>query len=356
MIELAQTASTDVIDACSAGGRGFVCDWVYAWTGNQTLADVSEWLLHRPLRILLVLILAWIASRVVKKLIVRFTKKIALTYPGDHLDALRQLGPGRLLLEKAERSRAEARAETLGHVLRGVALAVVWTVTVLIVLGEAGFNLAPLVAGAGIGGIALGFGAQSMVKDFLSGLLMLVEDHCGVGDVIDFGEASGTVEAMSLRSTTIRDVRGTLWHVPNGEIVRVANLSKLWSRAVVDIEVAYDTDLRMALNVLQEVGDEMWEDPEWGNSKVAEQPEVWGVQSLGSSGIALRIAVKTEPSMQWSVERELRLRVKEALDGVGIEIPFPQRTVWIRGEGRKLDNEVLFAERSITVGDSEERT
>ena len=125
---------------------------------------------------------------------------------------------------------------------------------------------------------------------------------------------------------------------------------------MVDIEVAYDTDLRMALGVLQKVGDEMWEDPEWGRSEVAERPEVWGVQSLGSSGIALRIAVKTEPSMQWSVEREMRLRIKEALDGAGIEIPFPQRTVWLRGEGRKLGNEVLIAERaeSLTAADSEE--
>ena len=195
--DVAQTAGADVADACGDVGRSFICERVYAWTGNQTVATASEWFLHRPLRILLVLVMAWIASRVVKRLIVRFTKRIALTYPSDHLDALRQLGPGRLLLEKAERSRAEARAETLGHVLRGIALAVIWTVAGLIVLGEVGFNLAPLVAGAGIGGIALGFGAQSMVKDFLSGLLMLVEDHYGVGDVIDFGEATGTVEAVS---------------------------------------------------------------------------------------------------------------------------------------------------------------
>ena len=343
MTEFVQASSTTV-DACGDIGRSFICERVYAWTDDQTLAVASEWFLHRPLRILLVLVMAWIVSKIVKKLIVRFTKRVALTYPGGRLDVLKQLRPGRLLMDQAERSRAEARAETLGHVMRGIALAMVWTFAVLIVLGEVGFNLAPLVAGAGIGGIALGFGAQSMVKDFLSGLLMLVEDHYGVGDIIDFGDAVGTVEAVSLRTTTVRDVRGTLWHVPNGEIVRVANLSKLWSRAVVDIEVAYDTDLRMALSVLQNVGDEMWEDPEWGRSEVAERPEVWGVQSLGSSGIALRIAVKTEPSMQWSVERELRLRIKEALDRADIEIPFPQRTVWMRGESRKLDDEALLTE------------
>ncbi|MBT5138800.1 MAG: mechanosensitive ion channel family protein, partial [Acidimicrobiaceae bacterium] len=183
---------------------------------------------------------------------------------------------------------------------------------------------------------ALGFGAQSIVKDFLSGLFMLIEDQYGVGDVIDLGYATGTVEKVSLRSTTIRDVNGTVWHVPNGEIARVGNYSQLWSRALLDIEVAYDVDLRFAQGVIQRVADEFWEDPEWGGDELMERPEVWGIQALGASGIAIRLAVKTEPSMQWATERELRLRVKEALDEAGIEIPFPQQTVWVRNQGEHL--------------------
>ena len=205
--------------------------------------------------------------------------------------------------------------------------------TALLVLGQLNIDLAPLIAGAGIGGLALGFGAQSVVKDFLSGLFMLIEDQYGVGDVIDIGPATGTVEEVSLRSTTLRDVHGTVWHIPNGEISRVGNYSQLWSRAVIDVEVAYDVDLRYAQGIIQRVADGLWEDPEWGGDELMERPEVWGIQNLGASGIAIRLAVKTEPSMQWSVEREIRLRVKEALDEAGIEIPFPQQTVWFRHQG-----------------------
>jgi small conductance mechanosensitive channel len=165
---------------------------------------------------------------------------------------------------------------------------------------------------------------------------MLIEDQYGVGDVIDIGDATGTVENVSLRSTTIRDVYGTVWHVPNGEIARVGNHSQLWSRALIDVEVAYDVDLRFAQGVIQRTADEFWDDPEWGGDELMERPEVWGVQNLGASGIAIRLVVKTEPSMQWAVERELRLRLKEALDAAGIEIPFPQQTVWLRNQGDHL--------------------
>ncbi len=162
---------------------------------------------------------------------------------------------------------------------------------------------------------------------------MLIEDQYGVGDIIDVGDATGTVEKVSLRSTTLRDVYGTVWHIPNGEILRVGNYSQLWSRALIDVEVAYDTDLDLARGVIQRVADELWEDPEWGGDELMERPEVWGVQSLGASSVALRLVVKTEPSQQWAVERELRLRLKKALDEAGIEIPFPQQTVWFRHQG-----------------------
>jgi len=331
MVIFAQsTVDAGLSEACGESSRSVVCELVYEWSNNRGLATAAEWVLDRPVRIALIVLAGWFLTRFAKRAIVRFSRKIASAQAASPIQKLREKGPGRMLIDETERSRAEARAETLGHVLRSVVVALVWTFVALIVLGELGVNLGPLIAGAGIGGVALGFGAQSIVKDFLSGLFMLIEDHYGVGDVVDVGCTVGTVEQVSLRSTTVRDVKGTVWHVPNGEIARVGNFSQLWSRALIDIEVAYDTDLRMAMGVIRRVAQEFWEDPEWGGDELTEQPDVWGVQYLGSSGIALRVAVKTEPSMQWSVERELRLRLKEAFDKVGIEIPFPQQTVWFR--------------------------
>jgi len=327
------TTTSDVVDVCGAVRSSYVCEKVYGWTNNDLLAKSAEWVLDRPIRILLIVAIAWFASRIMQKTIKRFAESVADGPSDGHLQTLRASGPGRMLIEEKESARAKARAETIGLVLRSITTALVWSFAGLLILGQLRIDLAPLIAGAGIGGFALGFGAQSVVKDFLSGLFMLIEDQYGVGDVIDAGAATGTVENVSLRSTTIRDVKGTVWHIPNGEISRVGNYSQLWSRAVIDVEVSYDTDIRIAQGVIQRVGDEFWNDPEWGGDELMERPEVWGVQELGASSVAIRLAVKTEPSQQWSVERELRLRLKEALDAAGIEIPFPQRTVWFRNQG-----------------------
>lgn len=332
LVRLVQATTDPLTDACGVE-PSYACEQIFNWTDNEFLAVASEWALDRPIRILLILAGAWLIKRVLQRAVSRFTKAIANPSQSTKLSQLRERGPGRLLIEQTARQRAHARAETIALVLRSIVAAVVWGIASLLILGQIGIDLAPLIAGAGIGGLALGFGAQSIVKDFLSGLFMLIEDQYGVGDVIDIGAATGTVEEVSLRSTTLRDVHGTVWHVPNGEILRVGNFSQLWSRALIDVEVAYDVDLRYAQGVIQRVADEMWEDPEWGGDELMERPEVWGIQSLGASGVAIRLVVKTEPSMQWGVEREIRLRLKEALDEAGIEIPFPQQTVWFRHQG-----------------------
>ncbi|MEQ8841024.1 MAG: mechanosensitive ion channel family protein [Acidimicrobiales bacterium] len=328
-----QAAEPAVADACGDEDASFLCEKVFEWTDSETLARAAEWLLDRPIRIVLIVILAWVASRVLQRVIGRFVRRVAASPTDQRFQALRERGPGRLLIEETEQKRASARAETIGLVLRSLAAAGVWSIASLLVLGQLDIDLAPLIAGAGIGGIALGFGAQSVVRDFLSGLFMLIEDQYGVGDIIDIGPATGTVEKVSLRSTAIRDIQGTVWHVPNGEITRVGNFSQLWSRALIDVEVAYDTDIEFAQGVIQRVADELWDDGRWGGDEVMERPEVWGVQSLGSDSVAIRLVVKTEPSEQWRVERELRMRLKNALDAAGIEIPFSQRTVWLRHQG-----------------------
>jgi small-conductance mechanosensitive channel len=225
--------------------------------------------------------------------------------------------------------RRRQRTETIGSVLRSLTSIVIFTIATAMVLSELAFDLGPVIASAGIVGVALGFGAQNLVKDYLNGIFMILEDQYGVGDAIDVGEASGIVEAVGLRTTRLRSVDGTVWHVRNGEILRVGNMSQGWSRALLDISVAYDTDTDRAAAVIKAVADEVWRDEEFA-TVVMEEPEVWGVENLGIDGIAIRLVVKTAPLEQWSVARELRRRVKAAFDEAGIEIPFPQRTLWMR--------------------------
>ena len=201
----------------------------------------------------------------------------------------------------------------------------------LMILGEIGVNLAPIIAGAGVVGIALGFGAQQMVKDFLAGIFIIFEDQFGVGDIVDTGLATGKVEEVSLRTTRLRDQAGTLWIVPNGEIQRVGNTSQLWSNAVVDVEVAYDTNIDFAIRVIKETLDAIWHENDPKATVIAE-PDVLGVDRLGDSSVVIRAVIKTEPAEQWAMGRIARKRLKEALDEAGIEIPFPQRTVWVRSD------------------------
>ena len=185
--------------------------------------------------------------------------------------------------------------------------------------------MGPLIAGAGIVGFAVGFGAQSAVSDFIAGIFILVEDQYAEGDFVDLGEASGTVERVSLRTTVLRDVHGAVWVVPNGEIRRVCNSSQIWARSVLDVDVAYDTDIDLAASVIKEVADELWKE-NLESATIIEEPEIWGVQNFGADSISIRLAVKTEAGA----------RLKKAFDENGIEIPFPQRTVWVR----EVENQV----------------
>jgi small conductance mechanosensitive channel len=161
-------------------------------------------------------------------------------------------------------------------------------------------------------------------------MFMLVEDQFGVGDVIDVGEATGVVETVGLRITRLRDVQGTLWHVPNGEIRRVGNLSQLWARTILDVSIARNTDLTHAMEVIRSAAHDLYTTGE--GATILEEPEVWGVEEIGPDSISIRLAVKTEPSQQFKVARMLRARLKEAFDENGIEIPFPQRTIWVHNE------------------------
>ena len=321
MIFLSQ-ASTEPSAVCGEQSS-FVCDKVYEWSNSRVLAELAAWFVERGLAVLLILMGGWLVSRIVKRAIAHFKERI-------DRPSLRDVGRDPAVSEEAETLRAKARAETLAGVLRSVALIVIWGFTALLALGQLDINLGPLIAGAGIVGVAIGFGAQSVVRDFLSGVFMMIEDIYSVGDDIDFGKGRGTVEKVTLRSTSIRNRQGVVWNVPNGKIDFVANYSQLWARAQIDVEVSYDCDLRQAMEVIRQAGQEMWEDPEWGGDELSEPPQVKGVQSLGESGIFIRVRAKTRSSVQWRTERELRLRIKEALDAAGIEMPFPHRTLIVQ--------------------------
>jgi len=283
------------------------------------------------------LVLDFVVRRAIHVTVERLVKASEARREGaEREDA--EAGPTSLHQQAAERlraaalhsERAEQRMRTIGSMLRYVATITVWTVAVLMALAELGISIGPLIAGAGVVGIAIGFGAQSLVKDFVSGLFMLLEDQYGVGDVVDLGEASGTVERVTLRVTTVRGLDGTVWYVPNGQIARVGNQSQRWSRIVLDIEVPYHTDLDLASTIIKRVADELWKEGLPG-ATIIEEPELWGVEDIAPTAVVLRLAVKTRPGEQWAVGRALRARLKAAFDEAGIATPIPQQTVWFQG-------------------------
>jgi small-conductance mechanosensitive channel len=213
--------------------------------------------------------------------------------------------------------RRKQRVRALGAILRSAASVTIFSIAGFAVLGDLGINLAPLLASAGVVGVAIGFGAQNLVRDYLSGIFMLVEDQYGVGDVITVGDATGTVENVTLRITRVRDVNGIVWHIRNGAIETVGNESQGWARAVIDFPVPYEADLATIRTLLAETGEGMWNDPTW-RAVMLEAPEVWGAQKISGSEVTMRIVAKTAPLRQWEVEREMRARVKAALHDAGI--------------------------------------
>jgi moderate conductance mechanosensitive channel len=295
------------------------CRIVDDLTHSTWLAQSANWLIAKPLTILLIIIIAIIIRSLARRLIDRLTRVNNRGKIPALLRPLRERAPqslGSLLSER----RAQ-RAKTIGSVFKSITSVLVLGTAFLMILAELGVNLAPVLASAGILGVAIGFGAQNVVKDFLSGVFMMLEDQYGVGDVVDVGEASGTVEAVGLRITTMRDVNGTVWYVRNGEILRVGNSSQGFAVAVVDVPIGYGADVEQATNIIAEVATEVTD-----NNPVAEDilepPEVLGVERVSAAeGITLRLTVKTRPGRQWSVQRSLRARIMGAFEDAGIQGP-----------------------------------
>jgi small conductance mechanosensitive channel len=281
--------------------------------------DAKDWLLDAGVLILVTILLAlfarWALHRLIRRTVATMTARS--THRGAETDS-----KGNILATTTGLSgeRQRARVETVGSLLRSVSTFVVGLVAGLTVMALVGLPLGPLLASAGVGGVAIGFGAQSLVKDFLSGIFMIFEDQYGVGDVVDTGEAIGTIEEVSLRITRLRDFDGTVWYVRNGEIVRIGNRSQGYGAAWVDIPVSYTEDIKRVLDLIREVCDAFAEDPEW-EPKLIEPPTVLGVDSIAGQTVTVKILAKCLPGENFGVQRELRARVKAAFDANDVEGP-----------------------------------
>jgi moderate conductance mechanosensitive channel len=225
----------------------------------------------------------------------------------------------------------EKRAATLSQVINTITRISVWLVAGLMIVREFGVDIAPILAGAGVAGLAIGFGAQSLVKDFFSGFFLLIEDQVRVGDVVRAAGQEGQVERVTLRTTVLRDLSGALHVIPNGEIATVSNLTYGWSRALIEVGVSYREDIDRVFEVMRGVGAQLRNDPEMSRH-ITEDLEILGVDGFGDSALKIKAYFKTEPLKQWIVAREYRRRLKAAFDAEGIEIPFPHRTLYHRVE------------------------
>ncbi len=249
----------------------------------------------------------------------------------DELEAQRELE------QRLEEQRRATRANTIGVVLRAALNVVVIAITVLMILGELHVSVAPILASAGVAGVALGFGAQSLVKDLLSGLFMLIEDQYGVGDVVDLGEASGVVENFGLRSTRLRSLDGTVWYVPNGEVQRVGNKTQLWSRVLIEVRFDLDVDPEAARQAMLDAAAAAAKDEEIA-AAILDDPQVPGVEQLDFNAVMLRLLIQVQPSQQWAVQRAIRAEMRKVFRARGIELAAPTGNLiqHVRARGPQL--------------------
>lgn len=274
---------------------------------TETLKTLTSWLTTSGIKIIGILI-AFIILFQMSRWIARWMEKFV--YEKDPLLA----------------SEAKKRAQTLGNILRHAFLIIITFVAVLMILGELGIQLGPLLATAGIGALAIGFGAQSLVKDVISGFFIILENQYRIGDVIEVAGVSGLVESVSLRKTVLRDLQGKVHTIPNGEIKVVSNLSKEWSRSVLDLGISYREDIDQVIDLLIRIGKEM-ESEESLKSAILEPLQILGVEKFDESQMVIRMMVKTAPLKQWDVGRELRRRIKIRFDEKGIQLHYPHRVL-----------------------------
>jgi moderate conductance mechanosensitive channel len=265
------------------------------------LGDWGEQALASALSIAVIVIIAVIVLRLLRTMVEKVIRRV---------------------LERQDQTPRELKqkAQTLGNVIESTGRLIVFLVAGMMVLSNLGMNIAPLIASAGIAGLAIGFGAQSLIRDTLHGFFILFENQYGVGDVIRVNSFSGAVEEVSLRRTVMRSINGAVVIVPNGEVRTVENLSKGWSRAVIDIETSKDEDDARVVEALRTALEGIQQDPEFGQY-ILEEPQIVGINAISVTGVTFRVMIKTEPLQQWNIERALRLRIRQAFREQGIAVP-----------------------------------
>ncbi len=273
----------------------------------EVFKDITAWLTTSGMKVLGILLALIILSQM-SKWIVKWLERFL---------------PEKDTLQAQE---AKKRAHTLGNILRHAVLIVISFIALLMILGELGIQLGPLLATAGVGAVAVGFGAQSLVKDVISGFFIILENQYRIGDAIEVAGVSGLVESVSLRRTVLRDLEGKVHTIPNGEIKIVSNLSKEWARSVLDVSISYREEVDQVMEVLEQIGKELAAEEPW-KSVLLEPLQIFGVERFGESDLVIRVVVKTVPLKQWEVGRELRRRIKIRFDEKGIQIPFPHRVL-----------------------------
>jgi len=296
---------------------GSWCATFYRLTNNDFLARSADSIMSSGLAILFIIVLAVVARYAVHRLI----KRIVDGATSKRVSRLMSRAPRRpATTSTPPAARSTQRARTIGSVLRSISSTVILVIAAIMILAEFGVDLAPILASAGIVGVAVGFGAQNLVRDFLSGMFMLLEDQYGVGDIVDLGEASGVVEAVGLRITTLRDVNGTVWYVRNGEILRVGNKSQGYAVAVVDLPVAHQADVADAIALAGRTATERLAEQDLAVD-VLEPLEVLGVERVGPEGVTLRLTVRVNPGKQFAVQRALNAAISDAFDEAGVPRP-----------------------------------
>lgn len=307
----------------------------FEWTETN-----REWLIENPIRIAAYVVVALIVRYFLHRVIDRMTRRpkpAADTAVESRKPALirhlRDRTPAGVRGGAAAAERRAQRAQTIGSVLKSTVSIILLVWVVLSILSVLGVNIAPFIASAGVVGLAIGFGAQNLVRDFVSGVFMLLEDQYGVGDIVDLGEAIGEVETVGLRITTLRDIDGTLWYVRNGEILRVGNMSQEYAVARIEVPVSLSADIDLAQQVALEAATESVTAPEVAGD-VLGQPEMLGVQEVSPDMVTLRMTLKTKANSQWALQRRIRKDILRAYEEHGIELPYPKgRLAGLLGNG-----------------------
>ena len=288
----------------------------------------QEWIITDFPPILILIVATWIVLRLVKTLLKKLKKTLA--------SRLRKKS-------EVESQESEKRVETLVNILQGVLKVIIWSIFIMILLKKFGVDIGPILAGAGILGLAVGFGAQELVRDFISGFFILLENQIRVGDVAIINGTGGLVESIELRTTTLRDFTGTTHIFQNGKINTISNMTKEWSAMTFDIGVAYKEDTDQVIRIMKETGEDLASDPDF-KDLIIEPLEVFGVDKFADSAVIIKARIKTQPIQQWAVGREYRKRLKKAFDQNNIEIPFPHTTVYW---GEKINPLKLDIEKQL---------